>query len=376
MPCLVTNGADEALPFLTSDTFAHKAKGIGKVIEKTDDYMVVEYRNTLSEGKIISESRREIIDLREQVKKNSDGGFYITVKLDTDLKKGSTFKTNDILAYDKLSYSNAIGSSENIAYNIGTLTKVAIMNTDEGFEDSTIISEYLSDAMTSDVVVKKEYVFPKNTNIYNMVKKGQHIQEGDPLIIFQNAFEEEDANLLLKNITDDEDLISELGRIHVKSKITGVVQDIKIYRTVEKDELSDSLRSKVNEYEKEVKALKKIVDKNKPSNTVELEPDYKLEPIGKLKNAQDSVLIEFYLKYEDKMGVGDKLVYYSALKGVAKDIFPKGKEPYTNFRPGEKVHSLLAISSVNARMVASVKKVGALNKTIIELDRAVRYYGS
>lgn len=375
MPNLVTNGADEALPYLTSDTFAFKAKQNGKVVEKTDEYMIVEYTDNVElavksgkkENKV-----RDFIDLRDNVKKNSDGGFFVTVKLDSDLKVGSTFKKGNILAYDKLSYTNAIGDNGNIAYSIGTMAKVVIMNTDEGFEDSAIISDWLSDAMTSEVVVKKEIVLPKNTNIYNMAKKGQPIQEGDPLLIFQNAFEEEDANLLLKNITDDEDSISELGRIHVKSKITGKIQDIQIYRTVELGELSDSLKKEVVSYEKNIKGLKSVMNKNNIDQTSTLEPDYKLDPTGKLKNAQDSVLIEFYLKYEDKMGVGDKLVYYSALKGVVKDIFPKGKEPYTDFRPDEKIHSLLAISSVNARMVGSVILVGAINKVLIELDRKVK----
>ena len=44
--------------------------------------------------------------------------------------------------------------SDNIAYNIGTLAKFAILNTDEGFEDSAIVSDSLSEAMASDVVFK------------------------------------------------------------------------------------------------------------------------------------------------------------------------------------------------------------------------------
>lgn len=379
MPNLVTNGADEALPYLTSDVFAFKAKQNGKVVEINDNYMIVEYTGFKSKNGAQTTSdikQYDYIDLRENVKKNSDGGFFITVKLDPTIKKGDTFKQNDIIAYDKLSYSDAIGSKSTndtkLSYNIGTLTKVAIMNTDEGFEDSAIISEYLSDAMTSEVVVKKEYVFPKNTNIYNMVKKGQEIEEGEPLIIFQNAFDEKDANLLIKAITDDEDTVNELGRISIKSKVTGIVQDIKIYRTVEKDELSDSLKKQVDLYEKDIRGLKSTMKKYNIKQENTLDPDYKLDATGKLKNAQDSVLIEFYLKYEDRMSIGDKLVYYSALKGVVKDIFPEGKEPYTDYRPTEKIHSLLALSSTTARMVSSVMIVGSINKVMVELDRRVK----
>ena len=164
-PSLITNGADEALAYITSDTFAFKAKQDGKVIEKTDDYMIIEYKD----------GTYDYVDLRETVKKNSDGGFFITIKLDTDLKVGSKVKEMDIVASDSLAYSK-IGNADNLSYNIGTLSKIAIMNTDEGYEDSAIISEWLSDAMSSEVVVKKEVVLPKSTNVYNIVKKGQSIE--------------------------------------------------------------------------------------------------------------------------------------------------------------------------------------------------------
>ena len=361
-PLLITNGADEALPYLITDKFAFKSKEDGKVIEKTDEYMILQYKS----------GKKDFIDLRNNIKKNSDGGFYVTLKLDSDYKVGNTFKANEIIAYDKLSFSNKVGHTDNIAYNLGALVKIAVLNTDEGYEDSSIISEYLSEAMASDVVLQKDVVLPKDTNVYNIVKKGDPVQEGDPLIIFQNAFDEEDANLLLKNITGDDKDISDLGRIRVKSKVTGFVEDVKIYRTVEKEELSDSLKKVVNDIEKPIKQLKSVMKKYDIDEYNKLEPDYKLDKTGKLKKVDEGVLIEFYLKYRDKMSVGDKLIYYSALKGVVKDIFPKGKEPYTSFRKDEKIHSLLACGSVNGRMVGSILLSMSINKGLIELDRKIK----
>ena len=179
--------------------------------------------------------------------------------------------------------------------------------------------------------------------------------------------------MLLKTLGgEDGEAVSDLGRIHVKSKITGVVDDVVAYRTVDKDELSDSLKKKVNEIEKPLKDMKKIMEKYDIEAAKTLNVDVTQEASGKLKNAQDSVLLEFYLKYEDKMSVGDKLIYYSALKGVVKDIFPEGKEPYSDFRKDEKIHSLLSVGSVNGRMVGSVLGVGAVNKVLVELDRKVK----
>lgn len=362
-PQLITTGADEALPYLTSDVFSFKAKQDGVIKELVpDEYMIVQYKD----------GTNDFVDISTNIKKNSDGGFYIILKLDTDLKQGSKIKKNDILAYDKSSYSKKLGNNDTIAFNTGTLAKVAILTTDEGFEDSTIISEYLSDAMSSEIVLMKTLTLPKETNILSIVKKGQDIQEGEPLIVFQNAFEDEDVNALLKTITDEEELVSDLGRIPVKSKITGVVQDIHIYRTVETDQLSDSLKSLVNKYEKPIKDLKKKLSSEKIDDVDKVQPTYALENTGKLKNAADSVFIEFYLKYEDKLGIGDKIVATNAAKGVIKDIFPEGKEPTSVFRPEEQIHAMFATSSFNARMITSTLLDAIISKGIIELDRAVK----
>lgn len=68
----------------------------------------------------------------------------------------------------------------------------------------------------------------------------------------------------------------------------------------------------------------------------------------------------------------DKLIYGTAVKGVAKDIFPAGEEPYSEYRKNEKIHALLSIGSINARMVTSVLITTAINKGLIELSRHVK----
>lgn len=362
-PGLITTGADEALPYLVSNLFAKKADKDGKIVSIDEKRMLVEYKD----------GTKDYIDLTNHVEKNSSSGFYVNLKLDTDLVEGRTFKKGDILAYDKHSFSNEVGPTNNIAYNIGTLAKFAILNTDEGYEDSAIISADLSDAMTSEVVLmcpNHPIILSKDTNVYNLVKVGQEIKEGDTLLTIQRAYDDEDSNMLLKNLVDNEEDITNIGRVPIRSKVTGVVQDIVICRTVDINELSPSLKKIVTEYERDLKRKKKEMKEYGIEN-----PDLyagstdKLAPIGKLKNASECVSIEIYLKYEDKMSVGDKLIYYSALKGVVKDIFPEGEEPKSSYRPNEKIHALLSLGSVNGRMTGSILINGAITKYIIELTR-------
>lgn len=369
-PLLVTNGADQALPYLTSDTFAHKTKWDAIVEEVNDDYMIIANKSNRSE--------KEFIDLREKVEKNSDGGFFITIKLDLakNYKKGQTIKPGEIIAYDKDSYSDKVGVG-NLAYNIGTLTKVAIMHTDKGFEDSAIISQDLSEKMASEIVLQVDVLMDAKDIDIQCVEIGKQLHEGEVIMSYRAALEDQDATdiinkMVSKNVgNDSKELMDEIGKIKVKSKVTGKLQDIKIYSTIPTSEMSKSLASFVNKYNAPIDKMKSKLSKLGIDSS-QYGTSGVLPAVGKLKHAEGKVLVEFYIKYYDKMSVGDKLVYFSALKGVVKEIFPEGKEPYSEYRPEEKVHSFLPVGSVNARMVTSVLTLGAINKVLIELDRHVK----
>lgn len=355
-PLLVTTGADAAMPYLTSDMFAHKAKKKGKVSEITDNYILIDY----------DDGTREFVNLAEQTMKNSDGGFYITLQLKTDLKVGQTVKPDTIIAYDKKSFSNRIGSGQ-ISYNVGCITKIAILTTEDGFEDSAVCSEWLSESMSSDIVVMKSVSLTPMVNVLSICKKGQNVREGDPILIFQNAFDEDDANLLLKNLNIEDGDVTEIGRQVIKSKVTGVISDIKIYRTCELDELSESLRKIVTENENSIKKIKKIA--KTASNETNFDSTDKLPQLGKLKNV-DGVLIEIYMKYHDKLSIGDKLSS-NANKSVLMDIYPDNEAPYTDFRPNENIDMCNSCSALDGRMITSLIKTGLLNKIMIELHRSV-----
>ena len=363
-PLLVTNGSDEAMPYLVSDAFAFKAKFDGVIREYSpDNYIIIEYNN----------GHKEYVNLQKTTEKNSDGGFYVPMQLSAvkGLKEGKKIKANDIIAYDETSFSNSLGESDNIAYNVGTLAKVAVINTDENFEDSAIITEDLCEQVATKVIVKEDRMLPKDTNIFNLVKVGTHLSEGDTLMVFQTPYEEEDMNILLRNLVDDPDEISELGRIPIKSHVTGTVTDIKMYRTVELDELSDSLKKAFNDYEKPIKAIKNKLDKEKISSSM-LPATYALPATGKLKHGEGCVLIEIYLEVYDIASIGDKIVFDRANKGIVKRIIPSEDAPYTDFRPNEEISAFAGIASFNARMITSPLKIGSVNKLMIELDRSCK----
>ena len=362
-PLLVTNGADEALTYLSSDRFAFKAKGNGKIAEVADDYILIDYDNGTS----------EYINLKNEIEKNSDGGYWVPLKLDLskNYKVGDKIRENDVVAYDKFSFSNSVGESDNLAYNIGKLAKVAIVNTDEGFEDSGVITEKMAKKLATPINYQFSVFIEADSEVYKFLKVGDQVEVGDSLMVWMAPFDDAASDLLLKNLNLGTDEVFELGKKTLKSEITGTITAVKMYRTVDYDQMSKSLAKIVQDYEKPIIELSKKL-KAKNIDISEIPAHYKLPPVGKLKGKSEGVLIEFYVEYLDTVGVGDKVVYFSANKAVEKNIIPLNQEPYTSFRPNESIDAFISETSIDKRMVTSTLIYGSLQKLMIELDRSVK----
>ena len=231
----------------------------------------------------------------------------------------------------------------------------------------------------------KLLVVGKNSNIFDIRKIGDHVEIGDPLIAFDTSFEDPEINKLLSKLSDDkQEVYKESGRNIVKSKYAGKIIAVKIYSTVDLPELSESLQKIVKSYYNTINHKKQFVMKHDTDNDSNLvkcgimlnETTGKVEPniygVIKGQKVQDSVLIEFYIEHGDKLGVGDKLAYFTALKSVIAEVIPKGYEPYSEFRPNEEVSSLIGCSAIIKRQTPSILLTILGNKVIVELKRKLQ----
>ena len=207
----------------------------------------------------------------------------------------------------------------------------------------------------------------QNQNVKSLIEKVKNNFKGINLKNNEGNIIELDNSDMFKNLNNEDGDVSEIGRNVVKSKVTGVIADIKIYRTCELDELSESLRKICTSYENKIKAIKKVSDK--ASNDVHTDSIEKLPQVGKLKHV-DGVLIEIYMRYHDKLSVGDKLSS-NANKNVLMNVYKDEDAPYTDYRPNEEIDLISSCSALDGRMITSVMKIGALNKVMIELSRSV-----
>jgi DNA-directed RNA polymerase beta subunit len=243
---------------------------------------------------------------------------------------------------------------------------------DYTLEDSSIITEDLSNAMATDVTMLKSAYFEPNTNVLQIVKKGQHIKSSQPLILFEHSFENADTNKMLDNLDDDfTDYVEELGRDKILSKYSGEVVDIKVYYNIDFELLSESLQRIVSNYAKSVNKRKNIIKNTENKSTI-------FPPTEKINNTKlkgknfEGVLIEFYVRHEDKLSVGDKVVYNTAIKTIVSDVIPSDESPYSERYPDEKIEAIFSPLSVVSRMTTDTYPIMYTNKLIIEMKRKMK----
>ena len=377
-PVLISNGSEQTIQYELSNDFVVVAKEDGKVIERDDKngLIIVEYKS----------GKHEAIDISPRTVKNGAGGFFLTNQLNCNLEVGQKVKKNDILASDSKFFSNSKLTGNR--FNIGTLCKVAIMSSYSTFEDSTEITKKMAREMAAEITMCKPVVLGANTNVDFIVKVGDRVEVGDELIRFERSFNEDTYNKLLANIGDElEQEITMSSKEQVKSKYSGIVSDIKIYSTVDLDQLSSSLRFIVSSHYNKIKKRKKVLDKYDKENSIVKcgilfnEPTEPIETKdGKVKGhiVNEGVLIEFYITYNDEMAIGDKITNFTALKGTVGEMVPEGQESYTLFRPDEEISSCIAPAAIIARMTPSIILTVLGNKVLVELKRKLKdiYFGN
>lgn len=371
-PVLISNGVEQTIQYELGKDFCVVAQEDGEVIERDDEngLVIVKYKS----GKF------DAIDIAEKTVKNGAGGFFLTNKMQCDLKVGQKFKADDILATDEKFFTNSKITGNR--FNIGTLCKVAIMSSYATYEDSTIVTKKMSQEMATEVCMPKDIVLGANTNVEYMVKVGDKVEVGDELIRFERSFDEDAYNKLLSDIGDDlGEKISMGSKDQVKSKYSGVISDIKIYSTVGLDELSPSLRKIVKDYYDKTNRRKKILNKYDNDNEVYKcgilfnEPTKPVQTKdGKVKGniVNDGVLIQIFVKYADELAIGDKITNFTALKGVIGAKVEEGQEAYTKFRPDEEISTCIAPAAIIARMTPSIVLTLLGNKVIVELKRTLK----
>ena len=96
-PLLIGSGVEKMAPYMISDEFAFKAKEDGKVES-------IDYKNEVAILKYKS-GKTDLVDLSTYECCNSNGGFFVSQKLEMLYKTGETFTKGAVIAKNPLFFS-------------------------------------------------------------------------------------------------------------------------------------------------------------------------------------------------------------------------------------------------------------------------------
>lgn len=362
----VSYDMERVVPYLSKD-YSRVAKKAGKVVANENQLLIVQY----------NDGTYEDVDLSERPAKNTDGGFYIMNQMQTTLKPGDRVKEGQLLAYDPKYMNNHDMFGDTLA-SLGTLARIAIETNGGVFEDSCYITDDLAHLMATKITRQKRVILSRYANVKYIAKIGQQIQANDPLLTFDDTNDEFTSQMLAsmaEEAEDDDEVLATSAP--VISKISGTIKDIQITYTADPSDMTPSLQKILENYNKESRKRENTIKKYMPlydANTIVKTSD-KLIPdsTGKVRGVKlDGVMIDFYIEYEDIMAPGDKLSYYSALKGIVSNVIPTELAPYTENNPDRKIQACLSAIGVYKRMVLDALKVGIMNKIVIERKRQLR----
>jgi len=295
--------------------------------------------------------------------------FYITSKLEvmSNLKTGSKIKKGEILAYDP-NFFNPVNETKDITYKAGYLARTAIVCLDQTYEDSLMISDNLAEKTVASVTMMKSVLLRSKANLEKIVSVGEKVEPNTPLAVFENVTDDEEISKMLSRIGEEfDEAIAELARTTTVAKDRGEIVDIKVFYSVPKEELSESLRNFINKTEKEANKKFNAAKEYSGNDPIFVHKPMFLEN-GKISGVEvDGVLIQFFIKIVDKANPGDKYSAGGALKGIVSSVFEKDKEPLDE--EGNKIDYVVSPLSLVSRMTLDVFGNLWSNSILIDLKK-------
>lgn len=344
-------GYEKIIANRTSDLYAYTAKKKGKIISLEEDHITVEYDD--GEIKVIELGRR--FGLAE--------GSVIPHQLTTKLKLGDKVDKNDVIAYNENYFEPDFFNPRLVNWKLGSTAKTVILESTDTLEDSSAISERLSDIMATTITKVRNIVVGFDQTIKNMVKVGQHVDLTsilctieDPITASNNLFDEETLSTL-----------HSFSKNTPRAKYSGVIEKIEVFYNGETSDMSDSLKAIANASDRNLKRYSQIKRKNK---TITGSVDSSMRIDGNPLEL-DTLVIKIYITTDVPANVGDKMVFGNQMKTVCGRVM--SQEITTE--SGEIIDAVFGYQSISNRIVNSPFVIGTTNTLLKVISKkAVEIY--
>lgn len=336
---MVRTGYESVIAHRVDKKFAWTAKQDGKVIDKSNNHIVVKY----NDGK---EERVQLGDIY-----GVSAGTIVKNKLISDYSIGQEVKTGDVVCYNPYHFSRDIFNKSQVLFKNSTLARTTFMESNDTEEDGSAVSERLSGQMTTTVTELRTLVIPFTDEVKNLVMVGDVVEQDSNLCTIINAVFTDN------NMFGDDELetLEQLAQSSPRAKHAGIINKIELvyYGDPNTADISDSVKAIIKRYDHERKQLAKKMNDGRPEtgrlvNSIN---------VGKDKLPLNHIGIKIYIEDNDGVYTGDKIVVGNQLKSVIGRVM-KGKNETESGKP---IDAIFGYQSVSNRIVQSAELIGTTN---------------
>ena len=268
----------------TSDMFCYAAKQDGKVISKTPDGILVEYKDGTRKG----------VALGRQYGR-AEGSTY-PHDIVSNLEVGTSFKKGKVIAYNTGFFEQDFMDPSSVVLKNSMSAKVVLYESSQTHEDSCAINTKLAARATMNSTKVKSFVIDFKQNLLNVAKPGQKLTPKDILMIIEDeitagsdAFDEESLAVL-----------ANLSKSAPKSGYLGTLDHIEIFYHGSPDDMSASLRTLADRSDKKKSSQGKAI--GKPAITGAVNSDYRVSGTPLALNKAE---VRFYITVQTGVSSGD-----------------------------------------------------------------------
>lgn len=329
----IRTGYENIMPYRVGKLYSYMAEDDGKVLDITNEYILVEYNN----------GRKQGITLGRQFG-HAEGSVYAH-DIVTPLTANKKFKKGDCIAFNEQFFEKDAWDPTKIIMKSSLICKVALMETSQTIEDSSSVTTALAAKLSTRIVKERVFTVRFKQNIRNIVTEGTDVHPKDVLFILEDEITS-DTDIF---DSDTIEALSRLSNLAPKAKILGHVDRYEVYYNGDLEDMSPTLRKLAQKSDKMLWERTKHTEH--PIKNGRVNEEYRVE--GKALQL-DTMVIKVYLIQDDLVGLGDKVVYGHQLKSIVSETI---SYPIVGER-GDIVDAIFGYKSISNRIVLSPLLMG------------------
>ena len=340
----VRTGYESVMPYRMGKLYCTMSKQDGVVTSRDDNNIIVTYKDGTTEG----------IPLGNQFGKS--GGAYYPHNIISELQVGDKVKAKAPIAWNK-SFFKFDELSGNLCYTQSTIVRVAIVEGEETFEDSTVITKKLAYDLVSTLGKQRDITILADTKISEMVKVGQEVNIGDRLVQLETATSADNEEIFRDK---EKSTLDKLTNNSPNSEFRGTIDKVEVYYNCDISEMTPALAKLTRASDIKIKALH--ITKGQPNiknGKVNSNFQVKGRPIMK-----GEVIIRLYYTMVKPVGTGDKIVFANQLKTTVGEVVDYEIYSKTSGKP---IGALFSFVAIGARIVISPFLQGFLGSYLKEV---------